>query len=210
MVEWNGNASWRVLTVLQCMACLPLACVVMTPWMAESPRYLVKKGKRDQALRILADMHANGDQNDELVRNEFQEILVGVEVVAGQSSSFSDFVKTKGNRKRLYIVIWFSWALSMSGVRSLSRGKLNVQNGLFAYYLPKTLEIAGISSFVDIQLLSAGLTLWLLIVSVVAAQSVERLGRRKLLLYSMVGLIIFFALITALSVSIRYAGIHRV
>ncbi|ORY24492.1 general substrate transporter [Naematelia encephala] len=195
MVEWGNKNSWRVLVGLQCLACLPLVCFTATPWMAESPRFLVKKGKGSQALKLLADLHGNGDQQDALVLHEYQEIVGAVALdAAGQDASYSDFFKTVGNRKRLYIVIWFSWALSMSG------------NSLFAYYLPKTLELTGISSFVDIQLISGGITLWLCIAGLVSAQFVEKLGRRKLLLYSMVGLVISFALITGLSASFARTG----
>ena len=95
--------------------------------MAESPRYYVKKGQQDKALKILATLHANGDDQDELVRNEFREIVVGVELdTQAAGSSYMDFFRTKGNKKRFWLVVWFSWAQSMSG------------NNLFAYYLPRT------------------------------------------------------------------------
>jgi hypothetical protein len=37
-------------------------------------------GKRQEARKILADLHANGDRNDELVLFELQEIDNAVEV----------------------------------------------------------------------------------------------------------------------------------
>ena len=61
--------------------------------------------------------------------------------------------------------------------------------------------IAGISSFLSIQALSAGLVGYLLVIGVSTAQLVERLGRRKVLLWSLSLLVVFFAILTAFSVS---------
>ena len=88
--------------------------------MCESPRYLVKKGKRDRALQLLADLHANGDITDQLVFYECEEIVLAVELdVDAASSSYFDFFRTRGGRKRLMLVLWFAWATSMSGVGCL-------------------------------------------------------------------------------------------
>lgn len=40
----------------------------------ESPRWLISRGKNEQALRILADAHAEGNEADEVVQLEYQEI----------------------------------------------------------------------------------------------------------------------------------------
>ena len=145
MELWGTAAGWRLLTCLQCLAVIPLAFWTLTPWMAESPRYLIKKGKKEQALRILANYHANGDEQDELVQNEFREIVIGVEMdeEASSRSSYKNFFKTKGNKKRFWLIVWFSWAQSMSGVsrypKHVTSRALTVrcQNNLFAYYLPQ-------------------------------------------------------------------------
>jgi len=116
MVQWGHSASWRVMTVLQCLGVLPLVIWSALPWMAESPRFLIKKGKNAQALRILADLHANGDQQDDLVVNEYREICTSVEIdVASSGARYLDFFKTPGNRKRLGLIAFISWAQTMSG-----------------------------------------------------------------------------------------------
>lgn len=85
--------------------------------MAESPRWLVKQGRREEARTILAKLHANGDVSDELVHHEMAEIVIGVDLDdVASKSSYKDFTRTPGNRKRLGSVLWFAWALSMSGV----------------------------------------------------------------------------------------------
>ncbi|GAA5985142.1 hypothetical protein JCM5350_000859 [Sporobolomyces pararoseus] len=45
----------------------------------ESPRWLCDHGREDEALQILADVHAAGDTEDTLVRLEFMEIQRAIE-----------------------------------------------------------------------------------------------------------------------------------
>jgi hypothetical protein len=73
----------------------------------ESPRWLVSKGREEQAFRILAKYHSNGDPNDELVKFEFEEIkeAIDAERSATAGVSWSSFFKTKGNRHRTLIIV---------------------------------------------------------------------------------------------------------
>lgn len=43
-------------------------------FMPESPRWLVQKDREDEALHVLARIHAGGDINDSYVQAEFSEI----------------------------------------------------------------------------------------------------------------------------------------
>jgi hypothetical protein len=45
----------------------------------ESPRWLVSKGRETQALKTLAYYHADGDENDPLVRYELEEIKAQID-----------------------------------------------------------------------------------------------------------------------------------
>ncbi|RXK40425.1 hypothetical protein M231_02258 [Tremella mesenterica] len=187
-VHWNSEWAWRTVTILQCLGCIPLLFWSVTPWMAESPRYLVKKGHQEKALSILANFHANGDKDDELVVNEFREVVLAVELDRqAAQSSYLDFFRTKGNRKRLWLVCWVSWTTSMAG------------NNLAAYYLVPILESAGITDFAKLQGISAGLSGAAWFTALAGAQVFERLGRRKTIFISFAGMIVFFSLTTGLS-----------
>jgi MFS family permease len=101
----TGSWSWRLCCLVQIVPCIvQIALMLFTE---ESPRWLISKGREEKALQVLAKFHANGDVNDELVQFEYQEIreAIALEKSIKGSSNLSMFVKTKGNRHRLLIII---------------------------------------------------------------------------------------------------------
>lgn len=51
----------------------------ITMWfMPESPRWLVQKDRQDEALRVLAQVHAGGNIDDPYVHAEFSEIVAKI------------------------------------------------------------------------------------------------------------------------------------
>lgn len=107
--------SWKLCTILQCV---PGALQLMIlPFVEESPRFLMARGKVAEAQRVLAKYHANGEEDDELVRFEMETIAMNVSEAAAHKTegSYRDFLRTPGNRKRLFIVVVS--ASSPSGMR---------------------------------------------------------------------------------------------
>jgi hypothetical protein len=76
--------TWRIPSLLQ--LALPLIQFVTLFWVPESPRWLVSKGRSEEARAVLVKYHAGGDENSPLVNHELQEItdhlLVESEVAA--------------------------------------------------------------------------------------------------------------------------------
>lgn len=116
----------------------------------ESPRWLVSKGKYEQAIDVLAKYHANGDKSDELVVYEFNEMKTAIEAEAAATAgiSYMSFFRTKGNRKRLYILICLGFYSQWIG------------NGVISYYLPQILSTIGITSASAQTGLNGGLSIW--------------------------------------------------
>lgn len=101
----QSHWSWRLPSLLQC-ACT-LFILPMMYWVPESPRFLIDKDKTDEAKNILVKYHAEGDEHDELVHLEYQEIYTTLQLDKhlGKSTSYADFLRTPGNRKRVMLVI---------------------------------------------------------------------------------------------------------
>lgn len=188
LTYYNSNWQWRILTLLQCTACLPLFAASLTPLLVESPRYLAKTGQQEAALRVLAKLHSNGDENDQLVRAEFHEILEALEAEARlPRGRWSEFIETRGNQRRLLTLVFFAWVLSMSG-----------QN-LLAYYLPVILVGLGFHTAVSIQGIIAGNFAVLFLASFAGSQVIEKVGRKKLLMFSLLSTAIAFTIFTGLT-----------
>ena len=67
-----GPASFRTAWAIQFVPCVFLLVGLM--FLPESPRWLAKVGRNDQAIKTLANIQANGDVNDALVVAEWEEI----------------------------------------------------------------------------------------------------------------------------------------
>jgi MFS family permease len=145
--EW----SWRSITLLQGLpSAIQLSLIF---WVPESPRvsypttpftsalliflqWLISKERYEEALSMLAFYHAEGNHNDATVQFEYQEMkqTIRMEVDAGKNSSYIDFLKTRGNRWRLAILISLGIISQYSG------------NALFSNYINLVYEGAGIKS----------------------------------------------------------------
>lgn len=183
--------SWRIPSIMQGIpSAFQFALILFAP---ESPRWLVSKGREAQALKTLAYYHADGDEQDPLVQYEFEEIKASIKLdrESKRNVGWKSLVSTKGNRRRMLIIVAIAWFSQWSG------------NGLVSYYLNKVFDTIGITSS-TIQLLITGiLAIWNLFWAVLASFLVERLGRRFLFLTSAAGMLLFFTLQTICSA--RYA-----
>lgn len=81
-------------------------------------KWLVKQGRNDEALAVLAKYHANGDQADALVQLEFVEIVNALGSQPGsevKQAGFRDFLRTSGNRRRLVVLVSLALSLNWMG-----------------------------------------------------------------------------------------------
>jgi len=150
-------------------------------WIPESPRYYLSKDRNDEALRMLAYYHADGDETNPTVMFEYAEMkeTIRLEFQHQKTSSYMDFIKTKGNRKRLMMIVSLGLFSQWSG------------NALVSYYATIIYEGAGITGTTEKLGLDAGNKVLSLFVSISCALLVDRVGRRPLFLSATGGMLIF-------------------
>jgi sugar porter (SP) family MFS transporter len=187
-----NNWSWRAPSLLQGVFTIFMLCVVY--WIPESPRYHIAKDRPEKAMQTLAKYHADGNEHDEVVQLEFAEIQTALrlEKQAKKSSSFLDFLRTKGNRRRLYILISVGLFSQWSG------------NGLVSYYLNLILDSIGITDSNQQLLINGAITSFNLVTNFGFSFFVDKWGRRPIYLISTIGTLVTYVIWTILSE--RYAA----
>jgi len=188
--------SWRIPTLIQ--GIFSVIQLTFIWWIPESPRWLLSKDRNDEALRMLAHYHADDNDSDSTVMFEYAEMkeTIRIEFLAKKSSSYLDFIRTAGNRKRLMIIISLGLFSQWSG------------NALVSYYAGIIYEGAGITGQTEKLGLDAGNKVLSLFVSISCALLVDRVGRRKLFLLATGGMLIF--LICATITGQQYAKTDKV
>lgn len=121
---------------------------------------------------MLAHYHAEGNESDATVMFEYAEMkeTIRLEFLHQKSSKFIDFLKTKGNRMRLMMIVSLGIFSQWSG------------NALISYYATIIYEGAGITGRVQQLGLDAGNKVLSLFISISCALLVDRVGRRPLFL----------------------------
>jgi len=185
-LSYASSWSWRLPSLLQaCIPILILPGVILAP---QSPRWLVSKGRDDEALRIIADWHAGGDTLHPLVQHEMREITdaLKTEKVATQAS-YLDTIKTAGNRRRLFVTFTLAWFSQWCG------------SGVVSLYITSILSSVGVTGAREQLTITACLQIWNLLWAVGAASFVQKFGKRLLFLTSAVTMLSSYTVITALS-----------
>ncbi|KAJ5095440.1 hypothetical protein NUU61_004796 [Penicillium alfredii] len=179
----SGSWSWRIASLLQIF--YPIAQLIGLLFLPESPRWLVSKNRKDEALDILARYHANGKADDELVQHEFQQICSSIGADADfKPRPWSSFFSSRGDIHRLAICILVGFMQEWAG------------NGIITYYLSPILTSIGISNSRDQAAVNVSLQAWNLCLSAAGAVASERYGRRILWLLATGVMLFFLSIIT--------------
>lgn len=106
--------AWRLPSVLQ--AAPSIMQIAFIFWLPESPRWLISRGRGDEAFAILAKYHAEGDMDSEFVKAEYAQIEQTLKLeVESSRTSWGDLVKTPGMRRRVLIGAFLGLATQWSG-----------------------------------------------------------------------------------------------
>lgn len=173
-----GQWSWRLPTLIQIV---PSAYQFILIWFCpESPRWLIAKGRVEEARAILIKYHGECDANSEMVDFETAEIQQTIQKEAEANMTWVDFFSSRANLKRIFLC--FATALF-----SQSSGNLLVSN-----YLTQILKQTGLKTEYDITLVNGMVTLWQYIVSLFVTLIINRFRRRFFFLTGSGGVVVTF------------------
>ncbi|TFK64847.1 hexose transporter [Pluteus cervinus] len=183
--------AWRLPSALQGLPSVIQICLVW--FIPESPRWLVSKGREQEALQTLAYYHADGNEQDPLVEYEFQEIKAALtfEREVAANIGWLSLIKNPGNRKRMRIILALAFFSQWSG------------NGLVSYYLNKVFDTIGITDPDEQLLINGILNIFNFFVAITAGLLCNYAGRRRLFMLSTIGMLLFW---TGQTISFKFAS----
>jgi MFS family permease len=159
----------------------------MVLFFPESPRWLIAKDRREEALAIFAKYHGDGDENSPLVQLQYHEVIDLLHLTRDENPwwDFRELVNTRGARYRLYMVIGMSFFGQWSG------------NNVVSYFMPKMIANAGIESKSKQLLINAINPIFSMMGAVYGATLLDKLGRRFMMLAGLSGALISYIGLTA-------------
>ncbi|GAA5987507.1 hypothetical protein JCM5350_003107 [Sporobolomyces pararoseus] len=165
----NGGASFRLPWALQLIPGLILGTLM---WIfPESPRWLCDHGRDEEALQILADVHAAGDTEDRLVQLEFAEIKQAIEFDKTQAAKSYRDLFHPSVRRRVFL-----------GMSEQMWSQLTGMNCMM-YYVTYVFQSAGLTGRRG-ELIASSVQYTLNVVMTIPALIyIDRWGRRPMLLY---------------------------
>lgn len=115
----NPEFAWRFPLCLQILS--PLLLLAGSPWLPRSPRWLISKGKFDEAWEILRRLRQSKDDpqdlvaKEELYQSKEQVRLEAEKLAATGHSVWMAVLKKKSYRKRMIIGFLTQWGAEFGG-----------------------------------------------------------------------------------------------
>ena len=181
----GSSWSWRVPTIVQClMPAVVMCCVMFFP---ESPRWLIMKDRREEAIAVLAKYHGEGNPQAPIVELQVREITEDMAVTRNDNPwwDFRELCNTRASRYRLYMVIAMAFFGQWSG------------NNVVSYFMPEMIKSAGITDTNKQLLINAINPIFSMLAAVYGATLLDKLGRRVMLMGGLVGGLFAYCLLTA-------------
>ncbi|KAF8680993.1 General substrate transporter [Rhizoctonia solani] len=190
----DNEAQWRIPLAIQVVpAILLLVGMFFLPF---SPRWLVEKGRNEEAFQVIQRLHGN-EQNAELIKLEFADMVEQIKhEKVNMSSKLSDLWATKSMLKRTLTGVAVQVCCQLSGTsephhsytKRLNNTLLKPGINVIAYYQPSLYKAIGISG--DTILLITGISgvLGQIVTFVFIYCILDRVGRRLPLIIGAFGM----------------------
>ncbi|PWW76466.1 general substrate transporter [Tuber magnatum] len=183
----ESDLSWRLPLWLQSIAAgaVMLGCL----FCPETPRWLVSNDRHEEAIRVMARYHGEGDRNSPIVLLTYREMI---EEIATEGSDkrwwdYKDLCNSKSAWWRLSCVLGMAFFSQWSG------------NGAVSYFMPVLLDQIGVKDGRTQLLYNAILNVISFVMATIGARFVDRLGRRVVLLVGTSLFVVWWSIITTLT-----------
>ncbi|CAO3673643.1 unnamed protein product [Umbelopsis ramanniana] len=161
----TANWGWR----LACSVIfIPMVTMGISIWIVcpESPRWLIMKGRYDEALEVLLKIRSDGIKTEKVML-EYNEMKAAVVYEQEHNeTSYWQFVKNKGAIKRTLIAMSSSLWWIFNG------------NAIFTYYFRRVYQGAGITDTHTQYLLTLMNSLLGFVATCIGAYGIDKWGRR--------------------------------
>jgi sugar porter (SP) family MFS transporter len=183
----DDNSGWRI--PIWCQMITSGIVVLGVLFLPESPRWLMAQDRHGDAIRVLATYHGEGDEKHPMVQLQMQEMSSQIAAEASDKKwwDYHELWDTHSARRRLICVLGMACFGQISG------------NSLSSYYLPVMLNNAGIVDTKKVLALNGVNPALCFVGAVFGARMTDVIGRRPLLLYTIVFASVCFAIITGTS-----------
>ncbi|KAJ5197727.1 uncharacterized protein N7498_006844 [Penicillium cinerascens] len=170
--------AWRLPSILQFVT--PIIQFSLIWFVPESPRFLINRDRPDEARAILEKYHGTAS-GPEFVQAEFDEICQTIQLEKQFAKrGWMEFFSTKGNRHR------FAICLSL-GIFANTAG-----NTILSYYLHQVLDSVGVTSAREQLQINGAVQVYNWVFALGITFFVDKIGRRRLFLISVGGMLCIF------------------
>nr|SIP56008.1 putative Sugar Porter [Yarrowia alimentaria] len=170
------NQGWRILVGLSMVPAF--AQMVMFIFMPETPRYLVRKNRLEEARAVLARTYATTD--DALVDAKLRELMLhnqyketGLSAPQRARNTFRELYGVPSNLRALIIACGLQGIQQFCGFNSLM------------YFSATIFEVVGFDNATAVSIIVAGTNF---VFTIVAFMVIDRIGRRRILLGTIWGM----------------------
>lgn len=183
----GGPVAWRLPLAFQIVFALLVIFLVFS--LPESPRWLFKHGREQDAIQVLCDVF-DKDPSDEYIRAEVSAIHHAIELEISEKKSGSFMSIFRNDRVRTGHRVLLAW-----GAQFMNQvGGIN----LIVYFAPSVLvQNVGMTPHMA-QIIGGCIQMMFMFGSILPALALDRMGRRKTMIWSSAGLGVCMLMVSAL------------
>lgn len=185
--------AWRIPSLLQ--GAPSIWCFVVLLFIPESPRWLISKGRKEEALEIIAIANADGNVHDIAVQVQYKEIEDTIRFEKEREASSLKALIHPSNRKRILIIAVFPLIIMWPGTN------------IVTFYFGDMLSSAGIEDPTTQLQINVILTSFTLVVALAGSWFADKVSRKTLCAGSLTGGIISLYILAGLTAKFGESGI---